>query len=531
MGCKSLIKKNAYYDSVTLMIITKEIESVSGVKNAVVVMGTEHNKELLGNVGLLNEETEKSTPNDLVIAVALEEDIIFDDIVSKVEQLLSRRSLEAAEDYSPRTLEAAIKSMEDSNLVLISLPGQYAAAEAKKALKSNKHVLLFSDNVTLEEELELKQLAVEKGLLMMGPDCGTAVINGIPLAFANVVRKGSIGIIGASGTGTQEIMVQIHRFGGGISQAIGTGGRDLKAEIGGRMMMQSIEALGQDENTQIIVLVSKPPAPEIAERVLIKLKETGKLAVVDFIGGDEERIRRCGFIPASTLEDAAYKAVRLSETMNYELCTNAPDFSEDLEKVQQRAMQQANLIKAGGAVQKYLRGLYSGGTLCDEALKLFARENREIYSNIPLTPEYKLPVKGKSYKNSAIDLGDDEYTVGRPHPMIDSYTRQQMILEEAKDAETAVLLLDIVLGYGSNEDPAGSILSEVKKAQQSFKERGQHLCVVACICGTKEDPQNYDLQKEKLEQAGVIVMQSNAQAVRFAIKVIDAIHNRAQEAD
>ena len=523
MGCKSLIKKNAYYDSVTLMIITKEVESVSGVKNAVVVMGTEHNKELLANVGLLNDETEKSTPNDLVIAVSLEDDGIFDAIVSKVEELLNRRKSESGEDYSPRTMESAIKYMPDSNLVLISLPGQYAAAEAKKALDNNRHVLLFSDNVTIEEEKELKKLAVEKGLLMMGPDCGTAVINNVPLAFANVVRKGKIGIIGASGTGTQEVMVQIDRFGGGVSQVIGTGGRDLKAEIGGLMMMQSIEALGKDEATEVIVLISKPPAPEIAEKVLMKLKEAGKIAVVDFIGGDDQMIKNYGFMPAATLEDAAYKAVKLCEGGNYECCGSAPDFSEDNEAIDSKISFEAGLINASASKQKYIRGLYSGGTLCDEALKLFTKELGEIYSNIPLTPECKLPVKGKSYKNSAIDLGDDEYTVGRPHPMIDSYTRQQLILEEAMDLEVAVLLLDVVLGYGSNSDPAGSLLSEIEKAKQIFKERGQHLCVAACICGTKADPQDYEDQKKRLEQAGVVVMPSNAQAVRFGISVLKKI--------
>jgi FdrA protein len=269
------------------MIITREIESEENVENAVVVMGTEHNKQLLANVGLMSSEIEAASPNDLIIAVRVKEEGTFDYIVAKAEQLLNRKKKDAGEDYYPPTLDSAIGIMPDSNIVIISLPGQYAAAEAKKALLNDKHVMLFSDNVTIQEEKELKELAVSRGLLMMGPDCGTAVINNVPLAFGNVVKRGLIGIAGASGTGTQEVMVQIDRLGEGMSQVIGTGGRDLKAEIGGLMMMEGIKALAADEQTRVIVVISKPPAREIAEKVLECLKESGKKAVVDFIGGDD----------------------------------------------------------------------------------------------------------------------------------------------------------------------------------------------------------------------------------------------------
>ncbi len=518
MKSKCLIKKNSYYDSVTLMIITKEVESVQGVENAVVVMGTEHNKELLNNVGLLNDETSAASPNDLIIAVKLEDDSIFDSIVQKVDELLNKKRSEAGEDYYPPTLDSAVKHLPESNLVIISLPGQYAAAEAKKALLNDKHVLLFSDNVTIDQEKELKTIAVERGLLMMGPDCGTACINNVPLAFANVVKKGCIGIVGASGTGTQEIMVQIDKFGGGISQAIGTGGRDLKAEIGGLMMIQGIEALAADEETKVIVLVSKPPALEVAEKVLKVLKSTGKKAVVDFIGGDDKLVLDYGFIPAATLEEAAYKAVELcSKSVDEVLGLEVPEFTKATAEVEKAVKAEASKLAKG---QKYLIGLYSGGTLCDEALKLFTKEMGDIYSNIPLKPELRLPENAEIYKNTAIDLGDDEYTVGRPHPMIDSYTRQQMILKLEKEQEAAILLLDVVLGYGSNEDPAGTLVEQIKSVKASFDARGQHLCVVAGICGTKGDPQDYSEQVRKLEAEGVVVLPSNAQAVRFAIKVL-----------
>lgn len=517
MISKSLVRKNSYYDSVTLMIITREIESAEDVENGIVVMGTEHNKRLLENIGLMNEEIRNSTPNDLIIAVRLREEGAFEDVIKRVDGLLNKRKGDGGEEYCPPTFESALNHMPDSNMVIISLPGQYAAAEAKKALLNDKHVLLFSDNVTIQEERELKELAVGRGLLMMGPDCGTAVINGVPLAFANVVRKGSIGIVGASGTGTQEVMVQIDRLLGGISQVIGTGGRDLKTEIGGLMMLQGISALAADKDTKIIVLISKPPAPEIAEKVLMALKECGKRVVVDFIGGDEELIKRYGFIPASTLEDAAYKAVLI---MKGEEIKNAPEFILDMDLIDKIATGESSKLSKG---QKYLRGLFSGGSLCDEALKIFTKELGVIYSNIPLSPEYKLIDGEKGNKHSAIDLGDDEFTLGRPHPMIDSYIRQQMILKMAEDTEAALLLLDVVLGYGSNEDPAGTLTDYILRAKARFEERGQYLSVIASICGTDRDPQNYKLQEKKLKNAGVVVMPSNAQAVRLAVKIISQI--------
>lgn len=514
MSSKWLIKENSYYDSVTLMIITKEIEARDDVENAVVVMGTDLNKDLLKNVGLLNDEINKTTANDLIIAVKMKDESKFDEIVAKVEEMLNKKKSDGGEDYNPPTLDSAIKYMPDSNMVVISLPGAYAAAEAKKALEEDKHVMLFSDNVTIEQEKELKELAVSKGLLMMGPDCGTAMINQIPLCFCNKVEKGNIGIVGASGTGTQEIMVQIDRLGGGCSQVIGTGGRDLKKEIGGLMMTLGIQALAADDNTEVIVLVSKPPALEIAEKVLQELKKCGKKAVVDFIGGDDELVTKYGFIPAKSLEDAAYKAVALAKGQQPD---DAPLFTQSEEEIDKMAEEERKKLSPD---QKYLRGLFSGGTLCDEALKLFTKEFGGIYSNIPLSPEFRLEDNKKSYKHTALDLGDDEFTVGRPHPMIDSYMRQQMILKEAEDKEMAVLLMDVVLGYGSNEDPAGSLADYIKLAKKKFADRGQYLCVVAYVCGTKKDPQNYDEQINKLKDAGVILMPSNAQAVRFAMKVV-----------
>jgi succinyl-CoA synthetase alpha subunit len=514
---KLLIRKNSYYDSVTLMMITRELESGSGVENAVVVMGTEHNKELLKNIGFAGSQIEEASPNDLIIAVRSGDENSLSDMAGRVEDLLLRRRMDEGDDYCPPTLDSAIRHMPDSNLVIISLPGEYAAAEARRALLSGRHVLLFSDNVSMDDERELKRLAVDRGLLMMGPDCGTAVINHVPLAFANVVQRGSIGIVGASGTGIQEVMSQIDRLGGGVSQVIGTGGRDLKAEIGGLMMIQGINALGEDEDTRVIVLVSKPPSPGIAERVLEALKKQGKKAVVSFMGGDERRAGDFGFACASTLEDAAFKAVLLDRDEDVH---DVPRFTLEEPEIQKIVQDEASRLSRG---QKYLRGLFSGGTLCYEALKLFTAEIGDIFSNIPLQQNLKLMDARVLHGHSAVDLGDDEFTSGRPHPMIDSYTRQQMILRQCHDPSAAVLLLDVVLGYGSNTDPAGSLAGHIRMAKEKFTERGQYLPVIASICGTSGDPQDYSGQKKRLEEAGAIVMQSNAQAVRLAIEIIKSI--------
>src|SRR5690606_14776291 len=125
-------------------------------------------------------------------------------------------------------------------------PGVYAAFEAFRALENNLNVMMFSDNVTVEDEIKLKDLAVKKDLLMMGPDCGTAIINGVGLCFANKIKRGPIGLVAASGTGLQEVTVLIDQFGGGISQAIGVGGRDLSKDVMGRMTLHAINALNAD---------------------------------------------------------------------------------------------------------------------------------------------------------------------------------------------------------------------------------------------------------------------------------------------
>ncbi|RKX83798.1 MAG: FdrA family protein [Spirochaetes bacterium] len=512
---KILVEKDSYYDSVFLMLINKEVKQFKGVKDAVVSMGTEVNVELLKGMGLFNSEIESSTPNDLIIAVEAEKEDVAESAIKAAKELLNKKKSQAQEgdEYRPVTLDKAVEMVPDANLVVVSVPGNYAAREVKKALNKNLHVMLFSDNVSLEEEIELKELAEEKGLLMMGPDCGTAIINGKPLCFANVISKGNIGIVAASGTGLQEVSCSIDKFGGGISQGIGTGGRDLKnSRVGGRMMRMGIAALKNDPETKVITVISKPPAEDVAEKVIADLKKTGKPCVIHFIGltpGEES-----GNIQyARNLEEAAGVAVALSkgETYKPRMFTIPED---EIEKLVSQETKNMN------SKQKYLRGLYTGGTLADEAMIIFEKEIGNIYSNNQTNPDLVLDDPHVSKGNTIVDLGDDVFTVGRPHPMIDPSTREERIVKETEDPEMAVMLLDVVLGYGSHEDPAGAILKSLADAKKKAEERGGYLSIIASVTGTNGDFQGMDAQKKKLESIGCIVMPSNYQASMLALKII-----------
>ena len=504
------IRINTYYDSVALMLITKEIKKMPKVKEVIVGMGTELNKELAENLGLSSDVVRTISPNDFFIAAESDEEDALEIITSKVDELLNVKSKNEDQiEYKPTTLSGAVKHLENANMAIISVPGKYAAYEAKKALSNNLNVMLFSDNVTVEEEIELKELGRDKGLLVMGPDCGTAIINGVPLCFANVVKRGDIGIVGASGTGTQEVTVIIDKMGGGVSQVIGTGGRDLKSEVGGIMMIEGFKALMDDECTKVIVLISKPPAPEVAQKILGMVKTTQKPVVVCFIGGDRCEIEKQGAYSCVNLEDAARKAVLLSQGKKIEDFAGFTLSREEIEGIIQGE------CKKFSKDQKYLRALYTGGTLADEAMKILGKDGYSIYSNIPLSPELRLENVHCSFNHTCIDLGDDDFTVGKPHPMIDPAARVERLKAEALDDEVAIVLMDFVLGYGSNVDPAGEMLQSIINAKKDMKSKDKYLCVIGYICGTDGDPQNYKLQSEKLEREGVILMPSNAQAVKL----------------
>lgn len=512
---KIIIKKNTYYDSVSLMTISEKGKSLSKVIDLVVSMGTETNRQLLEDINFVDERFKEVGPNDLIIAIRAEDEKSIEEASRKIEDMLTEKEIksEAAEDIKVTSIQYAIKQNPDSNLVIISIPGEYAFIEAKKALVAGKHVMLFSDNVTIEDENELKEYAVSKGLLMMGPDCGTAIINNIPLAFANVIPKGPIGIVGASGTGSQEVSSLIARAGSGITQLIGTGGRDLSEKIGGKMMLLGIEALENDPQTKVFVLISKPPAATVMEKVLDRASKCSKPVVVHFIGGDKSIIEKYKLNAAESLEETAIKAVKLADQKEVSFAINENELNK-LARLETSRMSK---------YQKYIRGLYSGGTLCDEAMLYLQKKFGKIFSNTPLENECKLKDSRISEKDTIVDLGDNEFTKGRAHPMIDTSYRKLRLLNEAKDSEVAIILLDIVIGYGSNPDPAGAMIETITNTKQEFEKRGQYLSVIASVCGTEADPQSLSQQESKLKEAGVICMPSNFQAVRLAAKIKEIV--------
>jgi len=346
----------------------------------------------------------------------------------------------------------------------------------------------------------------------MGPDCGTAIINGVPLCFANAVRRGKIGVVGASGTGTQEVTAQIHKLGEGLSQVIGTGGRDLKDQIGGLMMIQGFEALIADSQTDVIVLISKPPAPAVAEKIYRIAKDSPKPVVIDFIGGNRAAIESVGAIACISLEDAAQKAVGI---LRGQPVTDFTGFSIAEEEIERLVANAAAKLKSD---QTELRALFTGGTLADEAMKLLG-VNYDIYSNIPLSPEMAIKNLPEGRGHICLDLGEDEFTRGRPHPMIDPQTRTDFFKSHV-DGKTGVILVDVVLGFGSHSDPAGAVAASVREIRQRLSNQGKDVVVIASVCGTDLDSQDLHKSVATLEEEGILVMPSNAQAVRLTDRVM-----------
>ncbi|PFG56291.1 succinyl-CoA synthetase alpha subunit [Vibrio sp. ES.051] len=502
--------ENMYQDSVSLMQLSAQLNKLDGIEDASVVMGTEANLSRMADAGFGSDISAK--PNDLVIAVKGEE-AACDEAIALAEEQLTSHSHEASSksDFvQPLTSFAlGLEQNPDANLALISVPGEYAAAEAIKALNLGLNVMMFSDNVPLQDELKIKQLAQKKNLIVMGPDCGTAIINGTPLGFANVVRQGEIGIVAASGTGLQEATCRVHQLGAGISQALGTGGHDLHQEVGGISMLTGLQALIEDEQTRVIVLISKPPAQEIAERIIKVAQSTVKPVVVHFLGASDEHIQRDGVYSAETLAHSAEVAVALLN----EQTVNAPESIPPTTKSTVLAH-----AEALNAEQRYVRGVFAGGTFCFEAQLICDKADITGYSNTPVTAYHSLNNIWESQGHTIVDLGDDEFTQGRPHPMIDPTLRNQRIIQEARDPQTAVVLFDVVLGYGASEQPLDELIAVIEGLK---KEQDQLPVFIAHVCGTDSDPQSRELISQMLTEQGVIIADCNAQAAEFATLIIN----------
>ncbi len=478
------IRSGAYYDSITLMQLQKALVALPGVADAGVMMATPANCELLAAAGF-DLATIAARPDDLLILVKAESDKAAADALAQVDSLLQQRQKTTTQGFRPRSLTGAVDQLASAEWVLISIPGRFAAGVAEEALDLGRHVFLFSDHVTLDEEIGLKRKARAKGLLVMGPDCGTAIINGVGLGFANRVRRGNIGLVAASGTGLQAAVTEIHQLGGGISQAIGLGGRDLKSEVGGITALQALDWLARDEATAVILLISKPPAADVAARLLRAAQGCGKPVVCNFIGYPPPARRLGNLTFASGLSDAAALAVGLGQSQPPPRAT------------------------PGRPLSGYVRGLFSGGTLAYEMLVGLEPVLAPLYSNLEAATTRKLADLTTSQAHTLLDLGDDAFTQGRLHPMMDNELRLRRLAREMADPAVDLLLLDVVLGEGAQPDPATELAPVLVQATQAGKR------VVAIVIGTEEDPQGLSAQRERLSAAGAVVFASVSDALGY----------------
>ena len=510
---KSQVRTGVYYDSAFLMQLQRTLSDIDGVEDTGVIMGTEANKELLAHINLVSPELTAAKPDDLVIVVRAETEKDADFAIAQVDDLLKKKKTASESVFRPKSIESAIENLPDSSWVLVSVAGRYADIVAHDALDQGKHVFLFSDNVSVEAEIELKKKSAEKGLLVMGPDCGTAIVRGMGLGFANKVRLGPIGMVAAAGTGLQQVSSRIAQLGSGMTYGIGTGGRDLTENVGAKTFSQGIDILSRDDETKVIVLVSKPPAPVVAEEVLKQARKAGKPVVVCFVGRTPPVDHEGNLFYAGSLDAAAEIAVELTKDLT------GKSIKASAKKVDPK-IDISKFVKG----QKYFRGLFSGGTLAYEAQYILEDYLPKVLANSPLRKENKLANSLVSQEHSIVDLGEDEFTVGRLHPMMDNELRIRRILEEATDPSVAVIMLDVVIGYGSHMDPAGELAPAVAKSFEIAKNAGRHLEIVAVVTGTDDDPQGLRNQITKMAAAGTWVSTSNEDVVRYAGAIIKAIN-------
>src|SRR5215213_6005360 len=471
------VRRGTYHDSVTLMQVSRQAEELPGVEAAAAVAATPVNLELLARQGFAVDPAGLG-PSDLVVCVRAADEEAADQAMEQVDTLLAGAGRVGAGGGSgdgpaaaPRSLRAATRRDPDLNLAVLSVPGRHLHYEIAEALEAGLHVFCFSDGLDPATEAACKRVAAERGLLLMGPDCGTAILDGVGLGFANAVRRGPVGIVGASGTGIQEVTCLLDHAGVGISHAVGVGGRDLSPEVGGIMTLRALELLAADEGTERIVVISKPPEPEVASRVAEAAAATGKPAVLAFPGLAAPPPLPDGVTFAGSLEDAAAWAVTGGVAAGTP-DPQAPGDGAPTGRGAARGEQGERLSTAlaegpdppPAVTPGAIRGLFCGGTLCYEAMAVVANVVGRVASNIPLRPEWRLADSNRSDGHSFVDFGDDALTEGRAHPMIDPGLRNERFRREAADPETGVVLLDVVLGYGAHPDPAGELAPLVERA-------------------------------------------------------------------
>lgn len=507
------ITHDHYIDSLETLAQTTELCEQEGIETGYIGMATQTFKDIITEIGLSCDEILAAGEADYVIVAKAASKDIFEKAIKAIASQNAKASSQKRQTYL--TVEQAAKENPRVNLCQISVPGEFALDVAKRALNAGMHLCVFSNNVPLKDEREMKELAREKGLLCMGPDCGVANINGSALVLSSIVNRGPYGIIGASGTGIQHVTAMLHEAGTGVSQAIGAGGNDIKEEVGGITMLMGIDVLEQDPETKYLILIARKPAPSVLEKMLDRLKTCKKPRVVYFMGADRQQVEETGSIYAANLDECGERALELE------------GLSASLESEEEILNLAREAAKGFAPEQKYLRGAYSGGTYMDEAMRVMCGKIGTIWSNAPVSPEWKLEDSLKPRENSCIDYGEEEFTLGRPHPAIDAGIRRPAILKEASDAEVAVIILDFILTPPGHPDPAGFVIPDIVKAQQIAKDRGGKLVFIASLLGTTADYQDIRAQEKKLKDAGVLVCRTNYRAALLASEIIRLIKEKA----
>jgi FdrA protein len=508
MPVVEVVLHNLFRDSIQLMRLSEEVKKLDGVSDAVVAMGTETNRRLLQDLDLLGKESKSAGDGDLVIAVRTGEGADTAEVMGRVQHLVMSPPAGAK---GPRTtvfhsVKTAMDRLGNANLAIVSVPGGQAFDPAMELLRNGVNVHLFSDHVPLDQELRLKSYASSRGLLVLGPGAGTSIINGVGLGFANSVRRGDVGIVASAGTGIQEVSTMLDSIGLGVSAALGVGGTDVKEEVGGLMMKDCLTLLENDENTKTIMIVAKAPRAKVIREVMAHAeRDTTKPVVACFLGLDTPAADGGRIRYAKTLHSAVARAAAIAGGPAEEAFRSRVGSS--FEEVSRLS---GGIVSRLGPSQKFVRGLYSGGTLAHETLLIFRELIGEPYSNTPLSDMFALQDPNVSKENSIVDLGDESFTAGRAHPMIDPTLRRLRIAQESKDPSVAAIMLDIVLGYGSAADPGGSLLGAIQGARESSNRGGGEVAFMAHVCGTDSDPQPLGGQSSRLSKAGVLLIPSNA---------------------
>lgn len=507
-----VIKKNRYVDSVTLMSIGDKIMKMDGIVNAEVQMGTWANQELLNELGY--ELPEDAGADDLILAVNGETEVEIQAALVRMEEILDHKDLDDEEQYS--SLDEIDFEENHFDLAQISLPGRYAYAQADKALDKGLHLFIFSDNVTLEEERKLKEKGRDKGLLVMGPDCGVGMIGGVCLGAGSIMNEGNVGIVAASGSGAQEVACLLEQCGLGISALIGTGGRDLYPEIGGIEMIQGMKLLDQDTDTELIILVSKLADYDVMKKILTEADKLTKPVVAVFLGSDQKLFDGHKAISAFSLEEAALKTAELLHPGSAAAFRHT---ESEIELIVKKETAQYN------DKQRYFRGLYCGGTFTEEGLLHYSQiPGIKLYSNLKTAYAEKLEDSHVSKGHTILDMGAEDFTAEAPHPVFDPHLRIRRMEQELQDEETAVILLDFITGPGVAEDPITPFVESIQK-----RNPDRHITYIANICGSVNDPQNIVEKKQMLLDAGVIVTSCSYESARLAGALMKELEGRWQK--